>query len=97
VRDASWKNVTYGASLPQNKILPSDLPKVSDIRIDRVSELDRIELDIQVGQAGFGFKGDLLGSQNPLERGRGGIIVFDHLFDHLIFGDEFEDGLEALA
>ena len=78
-------------------MLPSDLPKFGDFRIDRIPEQDRVELDVQVGQACFGLKGDLLGSQDPLERGCSGIIAFDHLFVHLVLGDEFEDRLEEVG
>ena len=63
-----------------------------------------VELDIQIGQAGFGFKRDILESHDLLVRGSSRIMVadcatiiaFDHLFVHVFFGDQFQDRLEEV-
>ena len=54
-------------------------------------------MDIEIGQAGLWFQRDILGSQDTLVRGCGGIISFDELFVHMFFGEQFENWLEEVG
>jgi len=71
--------------------------KFGDFLVDRSSELDRVELDIQIGQASLGFEGYFFGGQDTLKRGRSRIIAFDKFFVHMFFRDQFQNGWKKLA
>jgi hypothetical protein len=51
------------------------------------------ELDIQIGQAGFGIERDILGSQNRLIRHGPRITTSIDWFFYMIFGDQDEHWL----
>jgi hypothetical protein len=59
--------------------------------------LDWIELDIQVGETGLDFDGNVVGSQDTLERGSSLIISFEEFVVHVLLGDQFQNWLEAVG
>jgi hypothetical protein len=48
VRVASKENVTEGVTLPQRKVLPSQLPKLGQVFVNPLSQEHRIKGEVQL-------------------------------------------------
>ena len=83
-------------TLHQVEMLPRNIPKLGDVLVNPPPQFSRIELDIQVHEAGFGRQRNVVAVDDTLVRCLGRIIPFAGLVANAFFGNQLEGGLKEV-
>ena len=77
-------------------MLPRNFPKLGNLLVNPTPKIGGIELDIEMGEPGFGFYRNVMAIEDPLIRGLGGIIPLAGFVANPFFGNQLEGWLKGV-
>ena len=77
-------------------MLPRNLPKLGNLLVNPTPKFGGIELDIEMGEPGFGFERNVFAFEDTLVRSLGDIIPLDGFVANPFFGNQLERGLKEV-
>jgi hypothetical protein len=77
-------------------MLPRNLPKLGNLLINPTPQFGGIELNIEMGEPGFGFQRNVFAFEDSLVGGLSSIIPLEGFVANPFFGNQLERGLKEV-